>query len=539
MTANGNGLLDRDDALKKIQSRIEWEIIIIGGGATGLGVAVDASSRGYTTLLLEQSDFAKGTSSRSTKLVHGGVRYLAQGNIGLVYDALRERGRMLKNAPHIVKKQDFIIPCYSVWAKLKYLVGLKVYDWLSGRFSLGSSKFISKHLTTELLPVLSKQKLVGGVKYYDGQFDDARLAINLAQTSVKWGGVVLNYFKVKRLMKMDGKVTGVVALDVENNQEYQLYAKVVINATGVFVDDILQMDIPDSKPLVSPSQGIHLAFDKSFLNSNSAVMIPKTSDGRVLFAVPWHNHVLVGTTDTPLNKHSLEPRALEEEIDFILKNIQQYFAWNVSKKNVLSVFAGLRPLAAPKKETGSTKEIPRDHKLMVSSSGLITITGGKWTTYRRMAEATVNKAIETGNLKELSCKTKDLPIHGSEKFSGNDVPTFFSVYGSDYDKIVALTKEDTSFNNQIIDNFPYIRAEVIWAIRHEMARTIEDVLARRLRLLFLDAKAAIKAAPVVADLMAKELGRDEEWKYNQLENFNSLARNYLLESYQEKVVVNH
>ena len=537
MISQENGFLNRNEALEKIRSKAGWDIIIIGGGATGLGVAVDAASRGYETLLLEQSDFAKGTSSRSTKLVHGGVRYLAQGNIGLVYDALRERGILLKNAPHLVKKQAFIIPCYSGWSKLKYLAGLKLYDWLSGRFSFGRSHFVSKKKMAEVMPGLSAVGLVGGVEYFDGQFDDARLAMNLAQTSVANGGVVLNYARVKRFLKKDGKVQGVVALDIENGREYQLHAKVVINATGVFVDDILHLDTPESKPIVQSSQGIHLVFDKSFLNSASALMIPKTADGRVLFAVPWHDHVLVGTTDTPLDKHTLEPKALEEEISFILKTIKQYFSGTVTRKDVLSVFAGLRPLAAPQKETDSTKEIPRDHKLMVSPSGLITITGGKWTTYRKMAEVTVNKAIEITDLKKVPSKTKDLPVHGAEKNTGNDYD--FSIYGSDYSGILLLMTEDPSLNNKLVDGFPYMGAEVIWAVRNEMARTVEDVLARRLRLLFLDAKAAVMAAPQVAELMAKELGKNEEWKYKQLEDFYSLSKNYLLEASQKKTAINH
>jgi glycerol-3-phosphate dehydrogenase len=529
MNERQTGLLNREDAIKQLDKQTTWDIIIIGGGATGLGVAVDAASRGYSTLLLEQSDFAKGTSSRSTKLVHGGVRYLAQGNISLVYGALRERGILLKNAPHIVKKQSFIIPCYSIWDKIKYLTGLKLYDWLSGKFSFGHSKYISKNKMAEIMPGIKSEKLIGSVKYYDGQFDDARLAVNLAQTCVANSGVVLNYFKVTRLLKKDNKVQGVVAVDAETGNEYSVQSKIVINATGVFVDDILRLDKPESKPIVQPSQGVHLVFHQSFLKSKAALMIPKTVDGRVLFAIPWHEHVLVGTTDTPLNKHVLEPRALEEEINFILKTVHQYFLEKPERKDVLSVFAGLRPLAAPQKETGSTKEIPREHKLMVSASGLVTITGGKWTTYRKMAEATVNKAIEVGGLKKVACTTAQLPIHGSENFE-SDIDYHTSVYGSDYKKINALMEADASLKHKIIDGFPYTWAEVIWAVRYEMARTVEDVLARRLRLLFLDAEAALRAAPRVAELMAGEMERDEEWKYAQLRSFRALAKNYLLET---------
>lgn len=527
--------MNRSDSIKKLQQQSSWDVIIIGGGATGLGVSVDAASRGYTTLLLEQSDFAKGTSSRSTKLVHGGVRYLAQGNIRLVYDALRERGLMLKNAPHVVKKQSFIIPCYSILSKLKYLTGLKFYDWLSGSFSFGSSHFLNKEKTMQLLPALNPKGLEGGIQYFDGQFDDARLAINLAQTSIDHGGLALNYFKVNHLLKKENKVSGVIALDLETNNEYRLEAKAVINATGVFVDDVLQMDAPESRPIVQSSQGIHLVFDKSFLNSSDAVMIPKTTDGRVLFAVPWHDHVLVGTTDTPVNQHSIEPIALNDEINFILKNIKKYFK-HVSKNEVLSVFAGLRPLAAPQKETGSTKEIPRDHKLIVSPSQLITITGGKWTTYRKMAEVTVNKAIEVAGLKIVACKTKELHVHGFTSMSLRE--DILDIYGSDEQGIKALIKENPFLKEKIIEGFPYLQAQVIWAVRKEMARTVEDVLARRIRLLFLDAKAAMEAAPVVAGLMMNELGYDEEWKYSQVNTFCSLAKNYLVESSLQHAAVN-
>lgn len=521
-----NGLLSRDESLRQIETRETWDILIIGGGATGLGIAVDAASRGFRTLLLEQSDFAKGTSSRSTKLVHGGVRYLAQGNIGLVYGALRERGLLVTNAPHVVKRQSFVIPCYSFFERIKYLAGLKIYDLLSGRFSFGASRFVKRNEMQDILPAIHAKGLVGGVQYFDGQFDDARLAINLAETSKAEGGVLLNYMKVSRLLKKDHKVTGVVVVDLETGREYSLQARAVINATGVFVDDILHMDNEKSRPIVRPSQGIHLVFDKSFLKGGNAVMIPKTSDGRVLFAVPWHEHVLVGTTDTPLDKQSIEPKALEEEIEFILQTVSEYFIRKPGRKDVLSVFAGLRPLAAPQNNSESTKEISRDHKLIVSASGLITIIGGKWTTYRKMAEDTVNRAIESAGLKYIPCKTKHLPIHGSSK--DGDPNDHLFIYGTDAAGIRSLINENPSLNKKLIERLPYTCAEVVWAVRHEMARTVEDVLARRLRLLFLDAKAAIQVAPKTAEIMAAELGRDENWQKKQISEFGTLANNYLL-----------
>ncbi len=525
MSKSPHLLLNRTETFAWLSSQKNWDIIVIGGGATGLGVAVDAASRGFQALLLEQSDFAKGTSSRSTKLVHGGVRYLAQGKIGLVFGALRERGILLKNAAHIVKKQQFIIPCYSQWQKWKYLTGLKIYDWLSGGWSFGDSEWMNRKQVIELLPGINPEALVGGVKYFDGQFDDARLAINLAQTCVEQGGTVINYCQVKKLLKAGQKVIGVEVMDIESKVEYSLNAKVVINATGVFVDNILLMDAPERKPLIESSQGVHLVFDRSFLPGKSALLIPKTSDGRVLFAVPWQNHVLVGTTDTPMEKHSLEPVAREEEIDFILKTITQYFKKKPAKEDVLSVYAGLRPLVAPQNETGSTKEISRDLKLMVSASGLITITGGKWTTYRHMAEVTVNKAIEVAGLKKIASITKELSIHGC-RIDSDD--SHLAIYGTDENAVKDLMKEEPSLRGLLIPSLPYTKAEVIWAVRNEMALTVEDVLARRIRLLFLDARAAIKAAPEVARIMAGELNKDEQWQQQQVKEFTSLAEKYIL-----------
>jgi glycerol-3-phosphate dehydrogenase len=523
--------LNRVTFLNKINSDTEWDVIIIGGGATGLGIALDSASRGYATLLLEQSDFAKGTSSRSTKLVHGGVRYLAQGNIRLVFDALRERGLLLKNAAHLVKKQRFVIPCYSLLSKFKFLVGLKMYDWLAGRFSFGKSIFVNKEKIAARLPGLNPKNLVGGIEYYDGQFDDARLAINIAQTAAEKGAVLLNYFKVTGLQKEKGKLTGVSVTDIETKKEYTIKSRVVVNATGVFVDDVLQMDTPGKKPLVRPSQGIHLVVDKKFLNGDAAMMIPETADGRVLFAVPWHNHIVLGTTDTPLEKHSLEPIALDKEIRFILETVKQYLTDPPGENDVLSIFAGLRPLAAPDKDTNSTKEISRDHKLFVSDSGLVTITGGKWTTYRKMAEETVNTAIKTGSLNSAECRTKNIFIHGCCKVLPEG---HYSIYGSDSEYILDLIKKTPSLGEPLIEGLPYTLAEVVWSVRNEMARTVEDVLARRLRLLFLDAKAALDSAAKVAELIALELNYDSTWQKQQLQDFSKLANQYLLKSNMEK-----
>lgn len=511
-----------------IADNSNWDFIIIGGGATGLGTALDAASRGYKTLLVEQADFAKGTSSRSTKLVHGGVRYLAQGDIGLVKHALRERGLMEQNAAHLVNKEAFIIPCYDWFSVMQYLTGLTLYDWLAGKYSFGTSKYLSKKEILRLMPGIKEKGLKGGIKYYDGKFDDARLAINIAQTAIEKGATVINYMKVTNLLKDGDRVTGIKATDSITGEEFNLNAKVVINATGVFVDDILKMNNPESRKMIRPSQGVHLVLDKSFLNSESALMIPKTSDGRVLFAVPWHNHLLVGTTDTPLDEHSLEPRALKEEIDFILNNAKLYFAKAPTEKDILSVFSGLRPLAAPTNTDGkSTKEISRDHKLMVSAQGLITITGGKWTTYRRMAEETVDLAAKNAQLEEKACVTKELKIHGCTSFRD---PSHLNSYGSDRVHIESLIKLNPELGNKLHPDFPYTEAEIVWSARNEMAETVEDLLSRRLRILFIDAKAAMAMAPKVASLLAKELGADKNWEENQIKLFNTLANGYIYQT---------
>lgn len=518
-------IFNRAVFIERIRKQQDWDMIIIGGGATGLGTAVDAASRGYSTLLLEQSDFAKGTSSRSTKLVHGGVRYLAQGDIGLVYEALHERGLLLKNAAHLVKDQDFIIPCYSWFSKYKYLIGLKFYDLLAGKSGFRKSSFLSVDKVLKAIPGLKRDGLIGGISYSDGQFDDARLALNLAQTASEYGGVTLNYMKVIGLTKEQNSVSGVTVQDLESGQSYALKAKVVVNATGVFVDDILKMDTPTCRPIVRPSQGAHVVLDQSFLQGSSALMIPKTSDGRVLFAVPWHGKVLVGTTDTPLDEHSLEPKPLDQEIDFILNTAGKYLVKSPSRSDVLATFAGLRPLAAPDKDTGRTKEISRSHKLIVSKSGLITITGGKWTTYRRMAMDVVDRAILLGKLIEKECTTQDIKIHG---YTAEIQSGILSLYGADAIGIENLMIEDPLLKIRLHPDFEYVKAEIIWMIRNEMARNIEDVLARRKRLLFLDTRLALLLAPAIAEIMAKELGKDRNWIDLQIAEFGALAKQYLL-----------
>ena len=511
--------------LKALEAQGEkpWDCIIIGGGATGLGVAVDAASRGFSTLLLEQYDFAKGTSSRSTKLVHGGVRYLQQGNIKLVMEALHERGILHRNAPHLVKDQSFIVPNYKWWEGPYYGLGLKVYDWMSGKLGLGPSRLLSREETLELAPTLDAEGLRGGVLYHDGQFDDARLAISLAMTAADQQAVLLNYCQVDQLLKEQDKVVGVQALDRLSGVSYVMRSRVVINATGVFTDNVLQLDTPGSEHIISPSQGVHIVLDKHFLPGEAAILVPHTDDGRVLFAVPWHDKIIIGTTDTPVDGVMAEPRALPAEVDFILQQISRYLTKPPSRTDIRSVFAGLRPLV---KSSGKrTAELSRDHLISVSSSGLITVTGGKWTTYRRMAEDTVNTAIARGGLPERACRTMELPVHGAEVVSDFHAPLYY--YGSDAPAIRRLVDADPSLGALLHSRLPYIKAEVVWGAREELCMTIEDALSRRTRALLQDAAAAIECAPLVAELLAGELGRDIVWQAQQVSEFRELASHYL------------
>jgi glycerol-3-phosphate dehydrogenase len=515
----------RDDLLNRVQSQSNWDIIIIGGGATGLGIALDATTRGYKTLLLEQADFAKGTSSRSTKLVHGGVRYLAQGDIRLVREASIERGLLWRNAPHLVENQTFIIPIYSFWDRLKYTIGLKFYDWIAGRLSMGSSIFIPREETLRQLPGIKAEGLHGGVLYHDGQFDDSRLAINLVQSITEHGGYAVNYVKVTGLLKDDRQqMTGVTVQDIESGKTFTCKTGVVINATGVFVDDILKMDNPRSSKSVRPSQGVHVVLDKKFYPSSHALMIPATSDGRVLFAVPWHGKVVVGTTDTPIEEASLEPIALEKEIAFILDTASHYLSHAPRRSDVLSVFAGLRPLAAPQDGQMKTKEISRSHKIIVSPSKLFTMLGGKWTTFRKMGEDMVNRIEKEMSWPHKKPVTSLLHIHGYATEMPRTDPFYF--YGSDADSLKRMA--NGTAQEWISESLHIHKAQVIWAVQEEMARTLEDVLARRTRALLLDAKESMRIARPVAQVMATALDKDERWIDEQVKVYMSVAEKYVL-----------
>ena len=512
--------MNRDEMMTRARDRREsWDVVVIGGGATGVGIAIDAASRGYETLLVERFDFGKGTSSRATKLVHGGVRYLRQGNIKLVREALAERTFLLEAAPHVVHPLRFLIPSYSWWGKPFYGLGLKVYDWLSAERTLAGSRMVGRDDALELVKTLEPARLYGGVVYEDGQFDDARLLINLVQTAAHAGATILNYAPVISLIKGSGKLAGVLIRDEETGAEVEAKSRIVINATGVFTDDIRQLDQPGQPHLVRPSQGIHLVFERSFLPGDTAIMVPSTDDGRVLFAIPWHNRVVVGTTDTPRPEAIVEPRALEAEIDFVLAHAGRYLTRDPNRADVLSVYAGLRPLV----NAGSVKtsQLSRDHTIQIDPSGLLTITGGKWTTYRRMAEDAVNRAADFAGLAKSPCRTRSLAIRGASG-TEND----FTGHGADSAAVEALCRSLPLGGDRLHADFPYRRGEVAWAARHEMARTVEDVLARRTRLLFLDAAAAQTACRTTAEILAGELRRSPEWVDDQVARFADLARGY-------------
>lgn len=518
--------MNRAEQLARLSAEPDaWDILVIGGGATGLGTALDAASRGYRTLLLEQGDFAQATSSRSTKLIHGGFRYLKQGNISLVRESLHERGLLLRNAPHLVHPLAFVVPAYQWWEKPYYGIGLAMYDKMAGDLGIGHTLWLKKKAVAERLPGLKADGLRGGIQYFDGQFDDARLAMALALTMEELGGLPLNYMRVASLLKDGTKVIGAVAEDTETGRTFEIRAKVVINATGIFTDDIRRLDDSSVRPMLAVSQGVHLVLDTSFLSADTALMVPKTDDGRVLFAIPWHGKLLLGTTDTPRPQAELEPRPLEEEIDYLLEYGARYLTRKPTRADVRSVFTGLRPLVKAG-DSSITSKLARDHTIVVADSGLITITGGKWTTYRKMAEDTVNRAIEVARLEPKPCNTRELRLHGS--MADTNPQEAASVYGSFGASVDKVCREYPEGFELLHPRLPYRAGEVIWAMRAEMARSVTDVLSRRLRALLLDAPAAMECAPQVAAMMQQELGKDAAWTQRQVAEFMKQAEAYQL-----------
>ena len=525
--------MDRSVAWQRLAEPVD--VVVVGGGASGLGAALEAASRGHRVALFEARDFAQGTSSRSTKLVHGGVRYLSQGDLGLVREALRERGRLLQNAPHVVGDLAFLVPAYDWWAGPYYGVGLKLYDVLAGKkHRFGKSALVDREEVQRRIPTIETQGLRGGVVYHDGQFDDARLAISLAHSAWDHGAALLNHAPVTRLLQEDGRIRGVVVRDEVSGQEREIRAKVVVNATGVWTDELRRMDSQTASAMVTPSQGVHLVLPRDFLPGDDALMVPRTDDGRVLFAIPWMGRTLVGTTDTPVDDVSVEPRPLEEEIRFLLDHAARYLSRDPSREDVLCVFAGLRPLVRrPREAGGQTSKVSRDHTVHVSAAGLVTVVGGKWTTYRKMGEDTINRAEATGGLEQRASVTANLPLHGAPD-SGH-LPHgrlgergVLSVYGTDAAAIEALIAERPELGERLHPALPYLAAEVIWAVREELARTLDDVLSRRTRALLLDARASAEIATRVASLMAGELKQDAGWEAAQVEAYQALANACLL-----------
>jgi glycerol-3-phosphate dehydrogenase len=516
--------MNREAFLAELQSRSRpFDFVVIGGGATGTGIAVDAASRGLDVLLVEARDFAKGTSSRSSKLVHGGVRYLAQGHIGLVREALRERARLYRNAPHLVRILSIVVPTISWVESCKYAIGLKLYDLLSESQSFGASEYMNAATLTQQIPQLAQAGIAGGIRYFDGQFDDTRTVVTLVRTAVDHGAIALNYLPAVAFIKDAGaRITGVRVRDEETGEQIDVAARVVVNATGPFADDVLKLDRADATSVITPSQGAHIVVDKSFLPGDDGVLIPKTPDGRIMFALPWHGKVVIGTTDTSMQNVPVDPTPLPKEIDMILEVAGRYLAKSPQREDLRAVFAGIRPLKRAATGTATSK-VSREHSIQVETSGLVSIAGGKWTTYRRMAEDCVDFALQTHGISARQCRTAELALHGAAEVDHADT---LCVYGSDAAELRALCEEDTDLISPLHPELPYIGAECIWAARHEMARNVEDVLARRTRALFLNAAAAREAAPRVAELLARELGRDENWQAAQLAAFETVARTF-------------
>ena len=513
----------RSDLLARLAEPVAYDLAVIGGGATGLGVALDAAARGYRVVLVESHDFAKGTSSRATKLVHGGVRYLAQGNISLVREALHERTTLLHNAPHLAQPLAFVMPSYKFWETPFYGVGLKMYDALAGKAGLGATEFLGRAEALRCLPTARPEGLKGGVKYWDGQFDDARLALALARTAAAHGALLVNYCPARELIHEGGKVAGLICEDAETGRRFEIRAACVVNATGVWVDGLRQQDGEATgnpvRPMVAPSQGVHIVVDRDFLPSDHALMVPKTADGRVLFAVPWLGKLILGTTDSPRHDLAREPVALHEEVAFILGESARYLRRAPQAADVRSIWVGLRPLVKPQDDDGNTKAISREHTVAVGRSGLVTVTGGKWTTYRAMAEDVLQKCVEEHLLApRAASRTSDLPVVGAP---GAAVPQRLCdaqglhSYGTEAALVASLPGADVELAPGLTE------AMVRFAARHEYARTVEDVLARRSRLLFLDARLAAALAPAVAALLQEELDADP-----QLDAFLALAQQY-------------
>lgn len=497
----------------------DYDVIIIGGGSTGLGCAVEAASRGYSTLLLEAYDYGKGTSSKSTKLVHGGIRYLANFDFALVHEGLTERHHFLNNVPHLAKVQNYLIPLQSFWEKIKYWLGIKLYDFLAFKHKIGQSRFLNKESTLTEAKDLDASKIIGGAIYADGQFDDTRVLISLVRTFESLGGTALNYHKVTKILETNGKINGVSVLDQLNNSTIQFNARVVINATGTFSDIVTDLAEPDVKHnKVAAAQGTHLVFDKEIFNSKHAILIPETSDGRVLFILPWHDKIVVGTTDLKVDEPSIEPQAKEEEIDFIIDTFNAYSKNKVTRKEIRAVFCGQRPLVKSG-NSKNTAKISRKHEIFTTPNGLVSIVGGKWTIYRKMGEDTIDFVEKHFNLPKTVSLTPTLHLFGYTK---EPLKYPLSSYGSDAHIIIKIQQEQNNYR-LIHPELPYFEAEIIYQAKYEQVKSVEDILSRRTRAIFLNSKAALESAPLVAKILAQELGKSNEWQAEQIAEFKKFA----------------
>ena len=520
--------MNRQQRLDSLKQQGIFDLLVIGGGATGCGIAVDAASRGLSVALIDKNDLAEGTSSRSTKLVHGGVRYLEaavkkmdRAQYHLVKEALYERGVFLKNAPHFATRLPLVTPLYK-WTEVPYVfAGLLLYDFLAGKESLGSSSVVSRKEALKRFPMLKREGLKAGVVYYDGQFNDARMAVTLALTAQKHGAIVANHVEAVAFDKADGKLCGARVRDALNGEEFSICARGIVNAAGPFVDRLRQLDEPASAPILKAASGIHIILPSRFVPADTGMLIPKTEDGRVLFILPWQGHALIGTTDSP-SEIMDHPQAQEDEIEYVLRHVNKYFDVTASRSDVLAVWSGLRPLVqAP--ETTDTAQLVREHLMMVSPSGLLSMAGGKWTSYRKMAEEAVDQAIESFGFKpQHPCQTAHLRLIGAENFDSAGESVLVKNYGLDADvanhlhhsfgdqamRVARLAGEGPG-KRRLHTRHPYIEAEVLYATRFEFAERASDVLTRRIPLALLDNAAAKEVLPHVVGLMGDELAWDQ------------------------------
>jgi glycerol-3-phosphate dehydrogenase len=536
--------MERRQLIERL-SREAFDILVIGGGATGCGIALDAASRGLRTALVEKQDFSEGTSSRSTKLIHGGVRYLEQaikrldrGQFNLVRDALHERALLLRIAPHLSRRLQLLTPLKRWWEAPYYWVGLMMYDLLSGRASIGRSSYLTRRRSLERYPALRAEGLVGSVAYFDGQFDDSRMNVELALTAIQEGAAAVNHMEATALLKESGRLTGAKLHDGLSGKTLSVRARVVVNAAGPFCDLVRRMDDPACEPMLTTSSGVHIILDSEYAPPDLGMLIPKTEDGRVLFTLPWMGYTLAGTTDSPAPLAEHVP-VLEEEIEYILRHVRLYLDRPLTRADVKSAWSGLRPLVSNPK-AGGTAKLSRDHVIADSAAGLITVTGGKWTTYRKMAQDAVDHAIARGRLAAThACRTQEILLVGATGYEPEAAPRLAAQYGLAEDtarhlqlayggrapRVAELAA--AKLGRRLAEGHPHIEAEVVWAVRQEMALTAMDVLARRTRLAFIETRAALAALPRTIELMAKELRWDEKRRARETRQARALLKGSL------------